>query len=157
MNNETKKELGAASVLMVLSLFTALVLIPKGITVQAMFGSSASNINGRTMPYIAVFIIFASALTQLIKVIYAYRKGQQAEGDFNPTKADIIRLVAIMGLFILFVVLFSTVGTIVAVAVTVPAILYVTGVRKPTYYAIVYGFAGLCYLCFVNLLQIYLP
>lgn len=157
MNNETKKELGAASVLMVASLFIAFVLIPQGITIQTIFLSSDTVINGRTMPYIAVFIIFASALTQFVKVYSAYRKGQQAEGEFAPTKADVTRLVVIMGLFILFVVLFSTVGTIVAVAVTVPAILYVTGVRKPAYYAIVYGFAGLCYLCFVNLLQIYLP
>ncbi|MFI3207505.1 MAG: tripartite tricarboxylate transporter TctB family protein [Eubacteriales bacterium] len=157
MNGETKKELFSSALLMIASLLMIVIIIPTGVSIQNLFFSSDSIINGRTMPYIASALIFLSSLTQFLKTYFAYRKGVQEESEFLPTKADRIRVIAVMLLFVAFVVLFCTVGTIIAIVVILPLILYAAGVRKISYYAIIYLFAAICYVLFVYLLQIYLP
>lgn len=157
MNRQTKTELISSAFIIILCVIMFVVIIPNGISITSVFFSNDTNINSRTMPYIATFLIFASSMSNFIKTCINLKKETVEHTSEAMKKEDVIRLLSVMLLFVIYVALFCTVGTIVASVVVLPLILYVLGIRKISYYIWTYGVTAVCYFLFINVLQIYLP
>lgn len=157
---KTVKNLGSSIVLLIVSLVMWFYLIPEGIKVSSTFGGAA-GVTSRTFPYFTAAVIGIISFIQLIVFSFKIIKQRSIHAIKEDTKSDNIvseiRSIIIYALFIIFVLLFRYFGSIIAMIIVPPLILWVMGSRNLYHYLSVYGFMGVMYLVFRFVLQVYLP
>ena len=143
----------------VLAAVTWLYIIPSQVRINAMWGGS-SGVNGRTFPYFATALVALAALGELIQSAIEYislrRQGKTAEKIAIEWKKE-LRAVIIFVLCLVYAIIFSTLGYVIATIIVPPIMLFVMGNRNWVHYISIYALGGIMYALFVYLLRIPLP
>lgn len=158
MEKEKKNIFGAAGIL----LFSVIILcaIPKQIGVSVILGAT-SSVNSRWFPYLTAGLLGVISLVELIVSLRKYcilkRQSAEASAEGHGPSKGMIRALLVFALFILYAVLFKTLGFVLATAIVPPIALFVNGGRKWQYYVGFYLVAAITYFLFVYALKIALP
>jgi len=148
------------------SLFLYFWVIPNHVILRAFAWTADIGFDGRTFPQILAVCLFIVATLGLVKTVPLVLKARKAKRESGAETGaakntdDLYTQVLPLLVFlacVLFVVLFSTVGFLIAAAVATPIILVLLKANKWYYYVIAYAFAGVLYLVFTQLLRVPIP
>lgn len=156
--NRAVREMGSAAVFLGLALVMWFYLIPEGVTAQSAFAAD-TGVSSRTFPYVTAALIGGLSVVQFIVGLTRLaltRKKDGRRGSSEWYLTGEIRSALVFVLFVAFVVVFRYVGTIPAMIIVPPFILFVMGSRSWAHYLSVYGFMAAMYLVFRYVLRVYL-
>lgn len=151
-----------ALLILVVAVVTWVYFVPAQIRLSALWGGS-SGVTSRTFPRFACGLAAIAAIGEMIQSGMRYMRLKKQGASSAPSAGQSVnwkgelRALLIFVLCVLYAVLFSTVGYIVATLIIPPMMLVVLGNRNWKYYVSVYAAGFVVYVVFVYLLQIRLP
>ena len=154
------QEAACASAFLAFCLFMAFYGIPREITLNTLWGGSSTGVPSRTFPYFAIAIMMIASLVQLFCSIFRYielRKIQEKEIKDKIEWAKEFRSLLVFACCVLYMILFETVGYLIATLIAPALVLLVLRDLNWKHYLSVYIVGGLMYLIFQYLLKINLP
>lgn len=158
-----KENIFSSIVFMALSLTLYLFVIPWGVPVRASWGGDV-GVDSRTFPYFSAIAMGLIAFGLLLSSLYQYAKAKRvassktgSSSDERHTVKEEFFGVVTFGLFVVYGLLLSTVGFVIASLVVPPVILLFLGERKIWRFIAVYGFASVLFVIFEILLKVQLP
>lgn len=150
-------------------------LIDVGISESATFAGNSPMLTSRFFPRFATIVLAVSSLSCLLGSLLRLRNSRHGiadaaeensdmpampEPDHAPedkTLASEARVLALLGLFLLYGLLFHRLGYLYSSMVVSTLTLLLLGCRNWKYYLISWAFGGLIFLVFTRLLYVPLP
>lgn len=161
-----KQELVVAAIFVAFCLLLLFYIIPTGIPLKASWGGDV-GVNSRTFPYFSTFLMGVCSLLMLVKKAFALSKLQRAQRNSAQSNespkiamAGEIRAIVVFLFFILYGVLFVTIGFIASTLIICPITLFYLGERswkRLPLYLYVYLFAAIMYVVFTVFLMVQFP
>lgn len=154
-----KKNMWAAAAFLLLSI-VMMWAIPRQIQVSSILGTT-SSVDSRWFPSLVSGLIGITALAELIasagKYVRLKRQGGEPAEKTGRLNIGLVKAFAVFALFVLYAVLFKTVGFVISTLIVPPLTLLVCGGKNWRYYVAFYSVAAITYFLFVYVLKIALP
>ncbi|WP_409967393.1 tripartite tricarboxylate transporter TctB family protein [Bengtsoniella intestinalis] len=157
-----QQDLISGTIVAVFSAIMIMYIIPLGISVTS-FGEGASmGINSQTFPLVATyFMLIASCVLIVSSGLKLLKLKKEHPEEFKvknkPRWKDELRTAILVCLCVLYAILFSTVGYVIATLIIPPCMLLLMGSRDWKHYVSVYCVGIVIYVIFKFIMGIPLP
>ena len=150
--------------LMIVSALFYFKFIPEQIRISSLWSGSTS-FSSRTFPNLLVLTLFGVSSIGFLRALWQLRQIKTGTAGERPerrpfTPAGVVNFltpVIVLGIILLYCVLFKSIGYIWASVLVPPVLLLVLNCRRWQYYAVVYAFSAILYVIFKLVLLVPLP